>query len=165
MRAYKVRCSASPLPPPRRRPGDTIAAFATTFEDNGSTKRRNVSVFISSWDASLPPQGSPLAHSKPEPVPVVVDLTFAPGATTRFVGASVMKIDEEHANPRAAYLKMNTTWPNASQLKELQAASAVTEDPLKVRPDGRSVELLVSPNAAYTLLIQLTEGGVTERTD
>jgi hypothetical protein len=50
---------------------------------------------------------------------------------------------------------MHTGWPSAAQLKELEAASAATEESLKVAAGGMHVELTMPPNAAYTVLLHL----------
>jgi hypothetical protein len=165
LRAYEVDCShSSTVPPPRRRLGDTIAAFATADESDAvavatvagaSGARLNVSVFISSWDSSLPPQGSPAAQAAPPPQPVALHVALPPGSALRIASSAIVKIDEQHANPRAAYLEMNTGWPSAAQLKELEAASAATEESLKVAAGGMHVELTMPPNAAYTVLLHL----------
>eukprot|EP01046_Picozoa_sp_COSAG06_P048692 COSAG06_NODE_7329_length_2544_cov_8.932106_3_plen_323_part_00 len=154
LRAYRVDCSGDS--PPRRRHGDTVAAFATT----NMAARNNVSVFLSSWDASLPPQGSPSAATFSAPPPVTVRVVLAEvaggggGGGRRITKASVVRIDEAHGNPRTEYLKMNTTWPSASQLAELKRASVVTAEALTVG-DGKSVELMMPANAAYTVLLEL----------
>ena len=155
MRAYKVDCGSA-VPPPRRRAGDTIAAFATADSDvhHREAGGRNVSVFISSWDSSLPPQGSAAARMLAPTAPVAVRLAVRAGSG-RISAASVIRIDEQHANPRAAYLEMNATWPSAPELERLHAASAVVEEGVAVSPDGASVELAVPPNAAYTVLLRL----------
>jgi hypothetical protein len=117
-----------------------------------------VSVFLSSWDASLPPQGSPSAATFPAPPPVAVRVALAAvagGGVRRITRASVVRIDEAHGNTRAEYLKMNTTWPSAAQLAELKRASVVTAEALTVMGDEKSVELMMPANAAYTVLLEL----------
>jgi hypothetical protein len=123
-----------------------------------NSTRNNVSVFLSSWDASLPPQGSPSAATFPAPPPVAVRVALAAvagGGVRRITRASVVRIDEAHGNTRAEYLKMNTTWPSAAQLAELKRASVVTAEALTVMGDEKSVELMMPANAAYTVLLEL----------
>ena len=120
-----------------------------------NSTRNNVSVFLSSWDASLPPQGSPSATTFPAPPPVAVRVALAAvagGGVRRITRASVVKvrIDEAHGNTRAEYLKVNT-----AQLAELKRASVVTAEALTVMGDEKSVELMMPANAAYTVLLEL----------
>ncbi|KAH8045198.1 glycosyl hydrolase [Aureococcus anophagefferens] len=85
LRLYAVDCDPPPPPPPTR----TVDAFATR---DGA----KVAVFLSNWDARLPPQG----------------WSDAPAPTTAVTVAGVSgdlelyRIDEEHANPRARWLAM-----------------------------------------------------------
>ena len=112
-----------------------------------------MSVFLSSWDASLPPQGSPSAATFPAPPPVAVRVALAAvdgGGVRRITRASVVRIDEAHGNTRAEYLKVNT-----AQLAELKRASVVTAEALTVMGDEKSVELMMPANAAYTVLLEL----------
>ncbi|KAH8063440.1 glycosyl hydrolase [Aureococcus anophagefferens] len=130
LRLYAVDCDPPPPPPPTR----TVDAFATR---DGA----KVAVFLSNWDARLPPQG----------------WSDAPAPTTAVTVAGVSgdlelyRIDEEHANPRARWLAMGApAVPSTSQLAELRDASRVAAEVVTL--DAGAVALEMPANAAYLLV-------------
>lgn len=59
--------------------------------------------------------------------------TAGGGTLVDLAAAVLMRIDESHSNPKAAYLRMGSpVYPTEAQLEELEAASAVVAGPLPV---------------------------------
>ncbi|EGB10173.1 hypothetical protein AURANDRAFT_23523 [Aureococcus anophagefferens] len=117
-------------------------AFQLLHEHAGPHRvAATVAVFLSNWDARLPPQG----------------WSDAPAPTTAVTVAGVSgdlelyRIDEEHANPRARWLAMGApAVPSTSQLAELRDASRVAAEVVTL--DAGAVALEMPANAAYLLV-------------
>jgi len=78
-------------------------------------------------------------------------------------GATVARIDSEHANPKALW----TSWGqpkylNATQIAALQAASSLREEPVQVQRIGATTSLItleVAPNSVARILVPLASIG------
>ena len=167
LRAYQVDCDpALPLSDKwRRTPADLVAAFATTTTTvqlavarAATAARSNISVFLSSWDASQPPQGSPTAAAAGVQSPVTVQVVLSPHSAMRLEVAQITRVDEGHANPRVAWLAMGSPpVPSTAQLQQLDLASAVNTEALAVQGGQRQVNVEIPPNACYVLQLQVYE--------
>jgi hypothetical protein len=123
-----------------------ISAFATVHEASGV--QQQPSVFLSFWE-----NGGPPSYRDNRTVTVAVKGATPPSQATEY------RIDEEHANPLAAWQAMGRpNGPSAAQLKVLVAASEVTPVPL-VLSIG-TVTVTMSPNSAVVVVFKSDDSDV-----
>ena len=117
-----------------------ISAFATVHE--ASDGQQQPSVFLSFWE-----NGGPVSYRDNRTVTVAVKGGTTPSQATEY------RIDEEHANPLAAWQAMGRpNGPSVAQLKVLVAASEVTPVPLAV--SNGAVAITMGPNSAVAVVFK-----------
>lgn len=117
-----------------------VSAFATQNHSNTDL----VSVFLSFWE-----NGGPRSYQQPRTVTVHVK-GANPGAT-----AVQYRVDNDHANPRAAWKTMGSpAKPSASQIKDLIEASEAVGTATKVA--NGSCTVVLPPNSAVVLVFTNT---------
>ena len=73
------------------------------------------------------------------------------GSPTKYASAVAYRIDEGHANPRAAWVAMGSPpHPTADQTAALLEASTVAATKVTPQPDG-SFSVVMPPNSAVLL--------------
>jgi xylan 1,4-beta-xylosidase len=104
-----------PAPPPP--PGTHYQAVSALATTNSSAPGASVQVFLSHWANAIGGNGT-------EPRTAKVRLRHGSGAAP--IKATVWRIDEQNANPQAAWQKMGSpAVPTQDQLAQLHAASAL----------------------------------------
>ena len=137
---FEIDCDDPPTPLPAEML-ETFNAWATT--DNDDNDKNTVNVFISTWDVR---KGTGETQAT---------IKFADNSVIN--SATVIKIDELHANPKSAWVAMGSPpVPDADQLEVLRTSSDVAEETIVV-DDPSWITLEVLPNSAYLLKIVLNE--------
>jgi len=110
----------------------------------------------------------PVSERAKAPKAITISILHGAEMELQASGATVARIDASHANPKALW----TSWGepkylNATQIKALQDASSLKEEPIQVRQTGPKTSLIsleVAPNSVARILVPLAAGEAARQT-